>query len=171
MWGTPRNKTQRRITSRFIPTYVGNTYSARFKDDYLAVHPHVCGEHTLTLDLAATVTGSSPRMWGTPREGAYEKLNERFIPTYVGNTRLQLNVSPGRTVHPHVCGEHTTTPRISRWRFGSSPRMWGTPDRLTEMEGMRRFIPTYVGNTGLNHATTSSFAVHPHVCGEHIFCY
>jgi len=33
-------------------------------------------------------------------------LNERFIPTCVGNMNRDVDMLPGGMVHPHVCGEH-----------------------------------------------------------------
>ena len=35
---------------------------------------------------------------------------------------------------------------LNTTRIGSSPRTWGTDDRVPHGDGVRRFIPTYVGN-------------------------
>ena len=50
------------------------------------------------------------------------------------------------SVHPHGCGERLVRSLFDYLKFGSSPRLWGTPNlKLTE-PGMERFIPTAVGN-------------------------
>ncbi len=51
---------------------------------------------------------------------------------------------------------------------GSSPRAWGTFVKLQGQLGVKRFIPTRVGNI---HQTTKGMtmnAVHPHARGEHV---
>jgi len=45
--------------------------------------------------------------------------------------------------------------------------MWGTPYGLQLAQGMSRFIPTHVGNTGAITAAAQHRAVNPHACGEH----
>ena len=106
MWGTPFLLRGSTGADRFIPTYVGNTL-IRYSTPLLrAVHPHVCGEHTLRTHTTTSSRGSSPRMWGTPWTSADVLNTTRFIPTYVGNTfHLASKLYLG-AVHPHVCGEH-----------------------------------------------------------------
>ena len=50
---------------------------------------------------------------------------------------------------------------------GSSPRMWGTLVRDLTGRHTDRFIPTHVGNTGLQPRSRFTLTVHPHACGEH----
>ena len=50
--------------------------------------------------------GSSPRMWGTQPLHLYEGEGQRFIPTHVGNTDLDIDLPLTLAVHPHACGEH-----------------------------------------------------------------
>ena len=95
---------------------------------------------------------------------------KRFIPTYVGNTRLARPIWPMTPVHPHVCGEHRQPQIDIQRRRGSSPRMWGTPELTRTRATRARFIPTYVGNTRPQARPPWRPAVHPHVCGEHLFC-
>ena len=52
-------------------------------------------------------------------------------------------------------------------RSGSSPRTWGTHVGEHHRPLLLRFIPTYMGNTGLHRRQLLSFTVHPHVHGEH----
>ena len=51
---------------------------------------------------------------------------------------------------------------------GSSPHPWGTPELGSRCAGIRRFIPTPVGNTPANPPKFDNPAVHPHTRGEHV---
>ncbi len=112
--------------------------------------------------------GSSPRMWGTPGSGCGCRIAARFIPTHVGNTpQLRPCTSPP-AVHPHACGEHSSSVLLRISRRGSSPRMWGTPYSVDFIQCGDRFIPTHVGNTRTQISALAHGAVHPHACGEHL---
>ena len=64
-WGTPQSCAQSHFLRRFIPTCVGNTPGDPKPFEYLPVHPHMRGEHSL-LDLFCDYAiGSSPHAWGT----------------------------------------------------------------------------------------------------------
>ena len=126
MWGTPQAPQRKRLTPRFIPTHVGNTWRRIADLGCVAVHPHACGEHPSCDGVEPDGCGSSPRMWGT-RFGALPDIpRRRFIPTHVGNTWLRPPCLAFLTVHPHACGEHLAYPRNVILCSGSSPRMWGT---------------------------------------------
>jgi len=110
-------------------------------------NPHACGEHGAAAAFKDGKTGSSPRVWGTHVRAAVPQVENRFIPTRVGNT---LRYKWGRAlsaVHPHACGEHNQWPQRLSLCHGSSPRVWGTPGRAPPALRRRRFIPTRVGNT------------------------
>ena len=47
LWGTHSQAPPSQRKIRFIPTAVGNAYSARGKNSRVAVHPHGCGERIL----------------------------------------------------------------------------------------------------------------------------
>jgi len=112
---------------RFIPTCVGNITFAYPVALFVAVHPHVCGEHDLVGHGITVNIGSSPRVWGT--SFFLERLIElhRFIPTCVGNIMEIYGITPEKPVHPHVCGEHISIVILSLFIYF-------------------RFIPTCVGN-------------------------
>ena len=71
---------------RFIPTHVGNTFHCSAHVREITVHPHACGEHCLFLWVQYSISGSSPRMWGTLTYASKHQNIVRFIPTHVGNT-------------------------------------------------------------------------------------
>jgi len=170
VWGTSTPYTQISASYRFIPTCVGNILVAFCWVTSLAVHPHVCGEHWEWTQDKYTAIGSSPRVWGTCLIAMRRTLGTRFIPTCVGNIALVISLFILTAVHPHVCGEHPFGTRQTGNVCGSSPRVWGTCNWASSRRGMSRFIPTCVGNIGLSFLSIGVCAVHPHVCGEHIFC-
>ena len=131
---------------RFIPTCVGNISSRESITYLLTVHPHVCGEHNLIGRKIEDRNGSSPRVWGTSAPTLYKALNERFIPTCVGNIGKVKTICPRPPVHPHVCGEHASRLFFGSGFSGSSPRVWGTCFQSITKLVYLRFIPTCVGN-------------------------
>ena len=93
---------------RFIPACAGNTVSLFSASVTLAVHPRVCGEHGFALQCQRNACGSSPRVRGTRFSVLPRPASDRFIPACAGNTRCQQLANSHRSVHPRVCGEHTT---------------------------------------------------------------
>ena len=111
--------------------------------------------------------GSSPRVWGIPKQYVDKQAVERFIPTRVGNTMCAQCGTGAATVHPHACGEYATGKRRKAWNRGSSPRVWGILDDDVKAFGIERFIPTRVGNTVSRRMHRQRRSVHPHACGEY----
>ena len=85
-WGIQRGYIRLWRKTRFIPTCVGNTPTARWSCWASTVHPHVRGEYELHLNSIGRTTGSSPRAWGIRRGARRDARPTRFIPTCVGNT-------------------------------------------------------------------------------------
>ena len=73
-------------------------------------------------------------------------LSTRFIPAYAGNSTRNLNVSPGRTVHPRLRGELFCNDR--------------------EIKICNRFIPAYAGNSRTVSVIFIFPPVHPRLRGE-----
>ena len=167
LWGTLQGQDPGRLNPRFIPTPVGNTYSAAAEREQASVHPHACGEHTARLQIIVPYCGSSPRLWGTLGLAIERSVTLRFIPTPVGNTSNSWPSGSEMAVHPHACGEHMGFSMLCLMGRGSSPRLWGTPAQASQSLPPRRFIPTPVGNTSTPPGTSSGWTVHPHACGEH----
>ena len=148
MWGTWSPCILAYPAVRFIPTNVGNIRTCWLPILSWTVHPHGCGEHSLTGSSISLPSGSSPRMGGN-----------------ISRCGRRLGTS---AVHPHECGEHSgSDPLTYRWD-GSSPRMWGTCHPGRESGKSRRFIPTNVGNMNSGRRRSKIGSVHPHECGEHI---
>ena len=90
---------------RFIPTGVGNAVTSRTNCAIDAVHPHGCGERAFSSGTAEKITGSSPRVWGTPPKLRDQHKSLWFIPTGVGNASRMGQYLLLTSVHPHGCGE------------------------------------------------------------------
>ena len=132
-----------------------------------AVHPHASGEHSRLPHARHAEGGSSPREWGTHDTGRERVRRARFIPTRVGNTRVNWRSSGPPPVHPHASGEHETGSSMEQALHGSPPREWGTLLHRPAARIRRRFIPTRVGNTLPSRRVRAHDAVHPHASGEH----
>ena len=125
VWGIPVIEESSIYPARFIPTRVGNTCRRRAHRPGPPVHPHACGEYPLSIWRVSSSGGSSPRVWGIHKPIRTLILDERFIPTRVGNTLCPLSRLMPQPVHPHACGEYSLpTPPLMR-ATGSSPRVWG----------------------------------------------
>src|SRR5690606_37630844 len=84
---------------------VGNTIANCSGLQRNSVHPHVRGEHPSKVEGCFLAFGSSPRAWGTPLLVGLAPLQQRFIPTCVGNTHPPSTPGVAYPVHPHVRGE------------------------------------------------------------------
>ena len=147
LWGTRLTFCPSIFAVRFIPTPVGNTLHTCNSLINVTVHPHACGEHSIPTIRICRLSGSSPRLWGTPVNNVSIVPTWRFIPTPVGNTESPVVPTHDHPVHPHACGEHLIASVAKYTRDGSSPRLWGTLMQNPEIIEGLRFIPTPVGNT------------------------
>jgi hypothetical protein len=109
VWGTHLLAAGNGFCRRFIPTRVGNTSVSLVSSMSIPVHPHACGEHAIASHALLMMFGSSPRVWGTRANRASSIPPYRFIPTRVGNTTSTHPNWGGVAVHPHACGEHTSS--------------------------------------------------------------
>ena len=114
-----------KTNDRLIPTCVGSTPGPEDNSARCAAHPHVCGEHRLSLRKKTPSLGSSPRVWGALLATIEREPNRRLIPTCVGSTGAGEDGGHVEPAHPHVCGEHYLKPQARYHFLGSSPRVWG----------------------------------------------
>ena len=126
LWGTRQYKYLSTPFNRFIPTLVGNSFVLVSPAVSLPVHPHACGELPLDAYMTPYGFGSSPRLWGTLLCESPHFIQNRFIPTLVGNSFFAIVTGSKPTVHPHACGELTILFGVQVTVYGSSPRLWGT---------------------------------------------
>ena len=130
-------------------------------------HPRVCGEHDLIALVVAHCLGSSPRVRGTQRVAVHPLLRLRIIPACAGNTADSAGEPQAPRDHPRVCGEHRRIPASARMRWGSSPRVRGTPIRSCAPSIPTGIIPACAGNTRIPESEFGRVGDHPRVCGEH----
>ena len=114
------------INPRFIPAYAGNSRKRGISLRYMAVHPRLRGELITENAIVIGCAGSSPLTRGTHTRTGDETGNGRFIPAYAGNSTRNLNVSPGRAVHPRLRGELVEQEGVPKNGAGSSPLTRGT---------------------------------------------
>jgi len=146
MWGTQDISRGVAPYARFIPTHVGNSYA--------------------TACRGSRTRGSSPRMWGTLRLPRPPRVMGWFIPTHVGNSASISERIEAVLVHPHACGELSSSNNARICLIGSSPRMWGTLHQTIPLILCSWFIPTHVGNSSRSIFCSLMNMVHPHACGE-----
>ena len=65
LWGTRIRPEAQYLSSRFIPTAVGNAHWMANQPTCSPVHPHGCGERICNERRHCHQGGSSPRLWGT----------------------------------------------------------------------------------------------------------
>ena len=134
-----------------------------------SVHPHGRGERVATGATFVSMTGSSPRAWGTDLNTLGGLLQQRFIPTGVGNGTGRVRAKRRISVHPHGRGERPVARRPLTCNVGSSPRAWGTDGDPHRPFCFTRFIPTGVGNGRHVSRAIGQIPVHPHGRGERGF--
>ena len=153
-------------SGRIIPAHAGNSLDTQPGRHATADHPRACGELLNRSRGVPLITGSSPRMRGTPDRLAAVLAPKRIIPAHAGNS---LRLSPPtacRTDHPRACGElwlHVDRPHAL---VGSSPRMRGTPCRASHTAIRTRIIPAHAGNSHWCSNPGWPSTDHPRACGE-----
>ena len=145
---------------------MGNACLCNHRRPRLPVHPHVHGERSAGCPLRTGHNGSSPRAWGTHKERVEEGVDNRFIPTCMGNAGSLRHLPSTAAVHPHVHGERWAVMAYWTVSTGSSPRAWGTLTDLPVPNLLPRFIPTCMGNASAERRGFLPVSVHPHVHGE-----
>ena len=164
--GTLGTSLRVRAAWRFIPACAGNARKRTLAHRATSVHPRVCGERWLCSRPCGTLTGSSPRVRGTPNRAVRQGTRRRFIPACAGNAVSSTPKTPTWSVHPRVCGERARAWRQGLRHAGSSPRVRGTPSLPSVPSHRRRFIPACAGNACPKAKAAARKSVHPRVCGE-----
>ena len=127
----------------------------------------MCGEHVAENNCRASLSGSSPRVRGTPDVSARHVEHVGIIPACAGNTTANSAFTIAARDHPRVCGEHHDGAHQRLRGRGSSPRVRGTHQARREEARGLGIIPACAGNTSPRSRTRNSSRDHPRVCGEH----
>ena len=112
--------------------------------------------------------GTSPRVWGEPKDVSSKLGSFRNIPTRVGRTSCCSIIIVILSEHPHACGENATRSLAPMLGSGTSPRMWGERGRVGPRSRQGRNIPTHVGRTCSPDPKNLCAPEHPHACGENL---
>ena len=162
----PRRPQAGRIPG-IIPACAGNTCRILPRFHRHRDHPRVCGEHVIQKKAGVGLTGSSPRVRGTPEGIAFILRACGIIPACAGNTMSTDLALKNLGDHPRVCGEHISTRFFRTLQSGSSPRVRGTPFMRFCAVNLDGIIPACAGNTTLGFERADHNGDHPRVCGEH----
>ena len=84
-------------------------------------------------------------MWGQAQQLSNIFTSLGIIPTRVGTSNIGITERTLREDHPHARGDKANGTPLGEWDTGSSPRVWGQADDLTDTNGGKRIIPTRVG--------------------------
>ncbi len=125
LWGDYEYRFASRCRSRYIPTLVGRFSPQSIRRWVYQVHPHACGEISLTVSASPLDNGTSPRLWGDSSLRQHTRRYWRYIPTLVGRLDKGMANILMEMVHPHACGEINTALMRRCPLNGTSPRLWG----------------------------------------------
>ena len=166
MRGTRLPSSPAKLFHRIIPAHAGNSRASVTLLVWLTDHLRACGELTCVTSDARALSGSSPRMRGTPSLSALQPSVRRIIPAHAGNS-IQITLPyPSLADHPRACGELSPRVMSSSPSGGSSPRMRGTLLRQRNPQVLCRIIPAHAGNSRFLGLLVRVGLDHPRACGE-----
>ena len=134
-------------SERFIPAYAGNSSHFQFPNRIWTVHPCLRGELGSVAGLPWKTRGSSPLTRGTLLRISGRHALNRFIPAYAGNSRVEVERTGLKPVHPRLRGELDLRFLVIMIVYGSSPLPRGSLAYEHTDDVQRRFIPAYAGNS------------------------
>ena len=116
----------------------------------------------------ASVSGSSPCVWGQGRKTICKSRDNRIIPMRVGTSINQAVNDYRNKDHPHACGDKRNIVLPLRPVIGSSPCVWGQEVYARLSHHTRRIIPMRVGTRHKSLKFSDDIKDHPHACGDKI---
>ena len=150
-WGRRSSFSTFAASSGNTPTCVGKTPPRLGPQGQRGKHPHVRGEDTAPLAMAAPVAETPPRAWGRPPEFKTWWGWDGNTPTCVGKTsRTSSHAKPVKK-HPHVRGEDAGCLNRLGYVIETPPRAWGRRLAAALGPGWARNTPTCVGKTEGGH--------------------
>ena len=162
-------------------THIQQTSGRRGRD-----HPRGCGAHSRRSDKMGRLSGSSPRMRGSPytpgrhppagssprMRGSQLRVLQLhgqagIIPADAGLTQFSIISVLLPRDHPRGCGAHTRTSARNSTQWGSSPRVRGSHSRAVRALAYVGIIPAGAGLTLLSCFLCAYPWDHPRGCGAH----
>ena len=135
------------IPSGIIPACAGSTMGPRPRRRPGTDHPRMCGEHSAQMARDYKAKGSSPHVRGAPSTQPAPHVRHGIIPACAGST---ISVTFSRIDvrdHPRMCGEHSSTARVSSLQMGSSPHVRGALLFADWIAAHCGIIPACAGST------------------------
>ena len=167
MRGSRLCREERGCWLRIIPAHAGLTSASAIRIACLWDHPRACGAHIPPNSAASFQQGSSPRMRGSLPSARIDFPADGIIPAHAGLTEvIKMKLIHGRD-HPRACGAHPIGYRPERPRWGSSPRMRGSPVDAARLRPIAGIIPAHAGLTSGGSGICSYRRDHPRACGAH----
>ena len=114
-----------------------------------------------------TRSGSSPRMRGSRGGRCRARRGLGIIPAHAGLTRRSDSRRCWRGDHPRACGAHAKKGLDLAMIPGSSPRMRGSRNNLTNNGMEPGIIPAHAGLTAACCSPRARRWDHPRACGAH----
>ena len=130
-------------------------------------HPHIHGEHMISIRVNHGKEGSPPYTWGalSGPNGVDRELG--ITPIYMGSTDCPSQRIGRSRDHPHIHGEHNSVVFVHSRSVGSPPYTWGAPHRVSAGGHVAGITPIYMGSTHARPSPAHSAGDHPHIHGEH----
>ena len=126
----------------------------------------MCGENLGVQFNQSGVWGSPPRVRGKLTLRALSVIFSGITPACAGKTVEVVDADFLCEDHPRVCGENSSSSRVSACREGSPPRVRGKR-ASGDIGGQKvRITPACAGKTHSSHARYRAPEDHPRVCGE-----
>ena len=133
----------------------------------LPVYPYIYREHIKPSPVPTGYSGLSLYIQGTRHAKLLSNRYLRFIPIYIGNTRLIMKRLLKLTVYPYIYREHSRVCMYVFTKYGLSLYIQGTHYVLIKRVKRGRFIPIYIGNTINNPSSSEHDSVYPYIYREH----
>ena len=154
------------VVVRSIPACAGKPTTPRRRAGPSGVHPRVCGEASGVRRARRRNRGPSPRVRGSPRQGAVLREGPGSIPACAGKPRACPRHPTSARVHPRVCGEAPLDMCVVEHQMGPSPRVRGSREGGKQRAGRQGSIPACAGKPRWSGSARRPTRVHPRVCGE-----
>ena len=167
MRGSPGRWWGHRTADGIIPAHAGLTHPFQADSRTVRDHPRACGAHFPSPHGKASVSGSSPRMRGSPQFINGYFSHPGIIPAHAGLTLFFWSFWSFTRDHPRACGAHQSVTQDKIRCMGSSPRMRGSQSLDSFIEYPPGIIPAHAGLTAYSIPPFSSSRDHPRACGAH----
>ena len=165
MWGCFPVSASEVLSTKVFPTHVGVFPFSRKMQFWHEGLPHACGGVSEVYGVVVTLEESSPRMWGCFHYYSHRRKLRVVFPTHVGVFLWDAACAALPHSLPHACGGVSGTTHDTKYRFSSSPRMWGCFSYPSSAIHTIQVFPTHVGVFPRRvRASTCAHGL-PHACG------